>query len=173
MKHQVDGSSEFWLMPKSESDSVFLVAICTDLKETLATFWTDLWLFWNLGLPLHIWNKATVKAMKTLDSSPPMEVRSSVSGDATEILLVHLLLKTKKGHTLTVQIDATLLWGNINHGQVPWEVNQQGAVLPGQHPCAQVSCCHDCGFKLDYPSMSPDLAPADFNLSWTWRSTCP
>ena len=128
---------------------------------------------WNLGLPLHIWNKATVKARKTLDSSPPMEVRSSVSGDATEILLVHLLLKTKKGHTLTVQIDATLLWGNINHYQVPWEVNQQGAVLPGQHPCAQVSCCHDCGFKLDYPSMSPDLAPADFNLSWTWRSTCP
>ena len=68
-------------------------------------------------------------------------------------------------HTVTVQVYATLLWGNIGHCQAPWEVNQRGAVPPGQHPGAQVSCCHDCGFNLtDYPPLSPDLAPVDFHL---------
>lgn len=121
---------------------------------------------WNLGLPLPIWNTAKVKAMKHL--TRPLQWKSGHQfggGDATQILLVDLLLKARKGHTLTAQVYATLPWGNVNHCQVPWEVNQQGAVLPRQHPGAEVSCWHDCGFKLiDYPSRSPDLAPADFHL---------
>ena len=135
-----------------------------------AMIWRRSWLFeqicdyeWNLGLPLHIWNKATFKAMKTLESESQV---ISFGGCHRKIVLVDSLLKAKKGHTLTVQVYATLLWGNINQCQAPWDINQQGALLPGQHSSVQVSCCHDCGFKLtDYPPRSPDLAPADFNLS--------
>ena len=154
-KCQGDGSTNFWLTPKSASDFASLVTVCADLE--IPPFFGQIYGYGqNIGSPFYAWNKATVETMETLWLASSKESKGRpVDRESRGIGFIGCRWNFNGGFSSKGSYSNwTVLW-NLGvtvtgqyHGPTAWKVNQRGTVPSGHCHRTQVICRLDNNSRL-------------------------